>query len=446
MKIRKLFKAFAGFFSALFFTAFLSSCSSKIGYGVVLWNIPDRSIADGTIVPVYLKSNISHIYVIGVPDTKEKIEVPLWKITEPVSKRKAEKQASLYSDYEHKYARCVFDGLPIRADKVNTARQVYRLRKGEVIRVLYEGQGQAPSTGKNSLEGKWLRVLTSDGSQGWCFSYNLRLFDINADGSSLEKTEVKKEDGNDAVLQSILSKKWYPENYGSMIAGKRIDLSLMKSSYGFVPAGEDGKVSIVLPDLNVSYSYKSISRNSNGSYRFMGTPVQLTCRNSSFIIVQHTDAKGMPHSYNFISLEADIDELIQQETERVKAEYESLTSLASSFTSSNYGTLKLREENRFEWTGYSALVPSLISRDAKNSGDAILKYLIPNSLKNEWDGVLTLSFDGMAKEINFLYKKENSGIRFTTASVTSLGNAGSASSMVSKSSNPVVIFFNYRQN
>ena len=54
--------------------AFLfSSCSGIIGYSVLLWNVPEQSLADGTIVPVYVKSNISHVYVIGVPETKEKI-------------------------------------------------------------------------------------------------------------------------------------------------------------------------------------------------------------------------------------------------------------------------------------------------------------------------------------------------------------------------------------
>ena len=82
----------AAVFAALFIFA-LTSCSGIIGYSVVLWNIGDQKITDGTVVPVYLKSNISHVYVISAPDSEEKIEVPLWKLSEPKSKGKAKKLA-----------------------------------------------------------------------------------------------------------------------------------------------------------------------------------------------------------------------------------------------------------------------------------------------------------------------------------------------------------------
>ena len=164
--------------SVLFF-----SCSGIIGYGVVLWTIPESNIADGTVVPVYLKSNIQHNYVIGNPETDEKLEVPLWQISEPASRGKAQKLAAVYKDYQSQYARCVLDGLPIREEAQNTSKQVYRLRKDEIIRVLREGKGAAPTTGNQALEGKWLSVITNDGHKGWCFSYNLRLFTMNPDGT-----------------------------------------------------------------------------------------------------------------------------------------------------------------------------------------------------------------------------------------------------------------------
>ncbi|MBP5157943.1 MAG: SH3 domain-containing protein, partial [Treponema sp.] len=47
----------------------LGGCSGVIGYSVVLWTIADHGIADGTVVPVYLKSNIMQEYVIDNPNT-----------------------------------------------------------------------------------------------------------------------------------------------------------------------------------------------------------------------------------------------------------------------------------------------------------------------------------------------------------------------------------------
>ena len=55
------------------FTLLFTSCGDKImGYSVVLWNIPEQHIKSGDIVPVYIKSNISHVYVIGA-ENGEKI-------------------------------------------------------------------------------------------------------------------------------------------------------------------------------------------------------------------------------------------------------------------------------------------------------------------------------------------------------------------------------------
>ena len=122
--MKKLFLPFIFLLSLIF-----TSCTDKImGYSVVLWNIPEQHIKSGDIVPVYIKSNISHVYVIGT-EGGEKIEVALWQLTEPVKKGKVKSVAAKYSENAATYASVKLDGLPCRAEPVNTAKQVYRLRK-----------------------------------------------------------------------------------------------------------------------------------------------------------------------------------------------------------------------------------------------------------------------------------------------------------------------------
>src|SRR5574344_1339753 len=149
-------RVLAAFFSFLVPVLFLlTSCSGIMGYSVLLWDYPEKQMQDGTVVPVYIRSNISHVYVIGIPGTKEKVELPLWQISEPQSRRKAKKTAERYAAYRHQYTYALEDGLPIRATASNTAKQVYRLRENEVIKLLYEGKGQAVMAGKDKkLEGK----------------------------------------------------------------------------------------------------------------------------------------------------------------------------------------------------------------------------------------------------------------------------------------------------
>ena len=79
-----------------FCSTFLISCEDKVmGYGVLLWNVPEHKLQSGDVLPVYIRSNISQVYVVGIknedePQSKElqKIEIPLWQLTEPVKKSK----------------------------------------------------------------------------------------------------------------------------------------------------------------------------------------------------------------------------------------------------------------------------------------------------------------------------------------------------------------------
>ena len=73
------------FSSLLVLSLFIfTSCSGIMGYGVMLWNLPESGLRDGDIVPVYIKSNISHEYVIGTETGK--VGIPLWQLSEPTSR------------------------------------------------------------------------------------------------------------------------------------------------------------------------------------------------------------------------------------------------------------------------------------------------------------------------------------------------------------------------
>ena len=422
--------------SALF-CATLISCQGIMGYSVVLWNMPEHNLTDGTIVPVYIKSNVSHVYVIGLPQTKEKVEVPLWQISEPQSHGKAKKLVAKYKAYEHTYARCVLDGLPIRADRVNTSKQVYRLRKEEVIRVLYESDGAAVMTGQNAMNGKWLRVLTNDGTVGWCFSFNLRLFTMNGDGVASSNADSSAVVERDETLESMLATKWYPENYSAMIKSGNIDLNNMNTLYGFDTGSASGKVAMHLPGLDAEYEYAGVKKTDDAVYKFDDAPFQVTVRSKTFIVVQYTDETGIPKSYNFVSLDSDIEQLINDETERRKEAYTKVRVLGPDFRSSNYGTLTFEDGNLFKWSGYGLIVPSIVSSNAKESGSVTIEYLLDASLKKNWDGVLTFKFDGMENEVNFLYKLESNGLRLEDATHATF----EGSIVTARSSNSLVMFF-----
>lgn len=447
MKNLKLRKAFIGFIFVLLPIVF-SSCSSIIGYSVVLWNIPEYEIPDGTIVPVYLKSNISQVYVIELDETGEKIEVPLWKLSEPQKKSSAKKLAKEYSEYNQKYAKCILDGLPIRQDKVNTSKQVYRLRKNEIIRVLSRGNGVVPTNGKSDLKGEWLRVLTNNGVFGWCFSYNLRLFTMNPDGSYGEGAIEANVKDVDNLIEEVLKTKWYPDYYSQMINSSNIDLNVFKPDFGFDTGFTSGTVSVKIPVLNVSYPYAGYTKVDDKVYKFNNTSLQITVRNSKSISVQYTDEKGMPKSYVFVKLNDDLSvtDLIVKEITKREDLIKAIIKLGPDFRSSNYGTISFQGSNEFTWNGNSKLIPNIIPRNASHSGKVSVKYFVPSKMKAEWDGILTFNFDssqGSLEEINFFYKKEANGLRLTLANVQNSFNElkGRTTYTVSSVSNSLIMFF-----
>lgn len=424
------------------FLLLISGCSDRMGYSVLLWSLPEQGLNDGDIVPVYIKSNISQTYVIGTMDSDQKFEVPLWQITEPASKSGTRKTAQKYVEYQYQYARVALDGLPMRAEPVNTAKQVYRLRRDEVIKVLYKGEGAAVMSGSNAMEGEWLRVLTSDGTQGWCFSYNLRLFDNREETSQDQVQIADSQEQLDETIEKVFSKRWYPESYGTMIDSGNLDLEQLDAKYEFDPGVKSKSVQLRVPDFTVSFPYAGVEKISLNIYKFVDTPISITIRRDDYIVVQYTDEQGRPTSYNFVTLKENVSNLVAAERNRLQQLYAELEGFGPSFASSNYGKLSFIGKNQFQWSGYRQLQPAIIPSGALGRGSVSFKYFLNRSLKSRYDGVLTFQFDKGTREVNFLYKIEGEGLRLEGAN----GAHFDGKTITSRSSNPVVIFFSRQQN
>ena len=98
MNMKKNFYKLIFIFTVIISAFQFVACNDIMGYSVLLWNEPEYKLQDGDIVPVYIRSNISSVYVVGVTDEEgeKKIELPLWQLTEPVSKRKVEQSKAKY--------------------------------------------------------------------------------------------------------------------------------------------------------------------------------------------------------------------------------------------------------------------------------------------------------------------------------------------------------------
>jgi len=419
----------------LLFSLLLTSCGDKImGYSVVLWTIPEQQIKSGDIVPVYIKSNISHVYVIGTEAGK--IEVALWQLTEPVKKGKIKSLSAKYAENAATYASVKLDGLPCRAEPVNTAKQVYRLRKGEIIKVLYKGEGQKPMAGKTPLEGDWYKILTEDGTIGWCFSYNLRLYETDAQGLPVGGSELIEEIEDDENWSLIAENTWYPDYFRSMIDSNNIDLGLIHPLYKFFINEEEKTVSLNTYAIHESWEYNGYVKTDDNEYTLKDIPLKIIYRRSNYIVLRYTDSSGKPQDLNFITMEESIADIVNAEKERRSQAYMQIYTHGPIFSSSNYGKIEFKEDGAFHWTGFKLLVPSVIDAGTKSTGSASVKYSLSKDLAASYDGLLTMKFDGMSREVNFLYKLENGALRLEDTS----GAEFTGNQIKSRGLSPVIIY------
>lgn len=409
----------------------MSGCSKHIGYGVMNWSSPEHNLQATDIVPVLVRSNISKVYIVEL--NSEKVELPLWQLTFCSSKREAKAYIEKTAEYRSVYAVVKLDGLPLRSKPDNTGKQVYRLRENQIVKVLWKGEGAPIIARDKPLEGDWLYVMTNDGTQGWCFSYNLHLYDENASTAPQQNTEIVI----DEILQSLLQARWYPDYYRDMIRKNHIDPDLMTETFGFFADEEAGLVRISLKEEHLSFPFTGITKNRMGAYQFEGSPLLLQIRNEDTIAVHYTDEKGRVQIRHFITLKEKPAELARQEVERRNAALQALADTGPVFNSGNYGVLQFLDGNRFLWNGYQVLSPLIIPKGAGASGYTAIRYFMSSKLKTDYQGVLSFKFDGNETWLDFFYTLSSQGLKLEYVKPENIKD-GVASV---RNLNPVILFF-----
>jgi len=425
----------------------ISSCSRLLGYGVLLWSVEDPAVPSGTVLPVYIRSNIDHVWVAGIPkefrangSRVDKIEIPLPKLELIGSKKKARERADAFSSYALVYAETLQDGLPIRDNPDNGARRVYRLKQGEIIKVLAptpRGVEAVGATG-DPLPGEWYKVLTEDGVTGYCFSYRLKLF--NHTGGSLAAIMLGQQEAEDPNLDRLLSRTWSAESYGTMVNTGKINLDELSYHWNFDPGQDTGIARIKTKDLELSVEYTKIRSTGTQSWRFEGTPLQMNLRSDTTLAVQFTEENGVLRTLLFVALPSSVDDIILQETARRQELFRNIYELGPVYISNNYGTLVFSENGHFTWTGNYLLVPQVISPSALGSGVLDMRLHVSDVLSSRYDGAFTLRFDGIGgirTTTDFIYAIDPQGLRMEYVPETSLDGI----IVVRRASSPVVIYF-----
>jgi hypothetical protein len=442
-------RVYAGalFFLAAFFCGIFLSCERTLGWGMLLWSTENPDIPSGTVLPVYIRSNIDQVWVAGIPkvyqsagfDGPDKFEIPLLHLELVGGKSAALKRAEKFREYALLYAETLQDGLPVREEPNNSSRRVYRLRTGEIVKVLAKSEGEpAISTTGDPLPGDWYHVLTRDGNTGYCFSYRLRLFEHRGGPLNIKQTET--EEAEDGDLQIVLSQNWYPESYGTIAASGKIDIEELDKKWQFLPGQDSGLARIHVAELDRTFPYTSIKREGSRSWRFEGAPLQMTLRAESLLAVQYSDDGGAMRTLLFVTLPASPEDLVAQETERRNVLYQNIVRQGPRFTSNNYGILSFAANGRFVWNGNSLLVPHIIPPETSESGVVEMRLFLGPSLEDRYNGAFTLRFDSADAAgfpVHFLYTLDSQGLRLEYVGQENL----EGTTVNRRAASPTIIYF-----
>ena len=437
----------------LAFTVILTaSCSRLLGYGVLLWSTEDPPVPSGTVLPVYIKSNIDHVWVVGIPkefrtakDRIDKFEIPLYKLELLGSRKKAQVQAQDFAPYALLYAEALQDGLPIRENPDNSARRVYRLKLGEIIKILASAKNGTTAVGTTGdpLPGEWYKVLTEDGTTGYCFSYRLNVFEHQ--GGAFTAIHNEEQEAPDPVLERLLARTWSPESYGTMVNNRRINLDEFSPHWCFDPGQETGVAVIKTKDLDRSFPYTKIRSTGTQSWVFDGSQLQMSLRSDTTLAVQFPESSGILRTLLFVALPSAVDDIILQETARRETLFKAIYDLGPVYTSNNYGTLTFQEDGHFTWVGNRLLVPQVIPATALGSGFLDMRLFLSNTLANLYAGAFTLHFDRIGGDeitADFMYSLDSQGFRIEYVPQTSLDDV----TVMRRASSPLVIYFFKSEN
>ncbi len=456
----------------LFACAGLSSCSRRLGWGVVLWTAPEGPLPAGSVVPVYIRSNINKLYVVGMPDSKKKIELPLWQVELYSSRRKAEARVAEFGAEKSLYLIAGRDGLPVREKPSNGARRVYRLREGQSVKVLAKAEGEVVSTGGEVLEGRWYYVLTDDGSRGYVFSNTMRAFDESKERAPAP-TLAGGAGANQAARADLLfSRSWRPEFFQEMLDDGHIDLETFNPRYGLFTDAVRRQIRVELPKVSKVFDYSSLGEE-GGELVFEETPLRVRFDGDTRLVASWSGRSGealTPESAagnapgpgavlspgesgraTFVVLSREFRDIVRDEELRRQKLLDAFLAFGEEWEfvppateSADAGgaergasRLSLSRSRRFTWTGVANLPSGYVPEGAELGsttgaalGEVAFRLFMPPSLTASWDGALSLRFDhGDGGWNDYLYRLRDASLELVPAVGVSGLEVGAASSL-----------------
>jgi hypothetical protein len=409
------------------------SCGREQGFGVVLWAPQGGPLANGDQVSVVRLSEEAGKATVRAKAVKGVVELESWRLRLASSRDQARAEAEAYAPFVSTYAYALRDGLPLREEPEQEARRVYKLREGQVVKVLVRGGEQVQIA---SYQDYWYRVLTDDGYEGWCFGYFLPVF--QSAGNPLEEAAALK--AQDPLLEALQATAWRPEYFQEMVDNGRIDLERFSPEIGFFLDPSRREALLSVPGFRQSWDYREITNVGPSRYVIAGPELRVVMSGPDRLVLTYP-RKEQQLAQVFINFTGDLDEVIQAEKDRRKALFQEFLRRGPVMTSNAYGRIRLAEGMRFDWEGFGRLADQAFLRPVAGEGVVDFAYHLSSELAASFDGVITFRFAeyGPSQGTSFLYKFDGAGARLVFLRPQAIRDIEA----VSLEASPLVIYFSF---
>lgn len=424
---------------ALMMLMVAASCTRLEGWGLVIWSVKGTSVRSGSVVPVYLKSNISKTYLIGLPDAKDsRLEVPFPYLEFFGSRRAAQQRAKEFEPWAPLYLAAGRDGLPVRDAPGVAARRVYRLMLGESVKVLKKVEGEPVFTGGKALAGDWYYVQAIDGTRGYVFSNTMTLYDERTGGAPVKKEESTA--STQAQLALLYARPWRPAYFQTMLDMDSVDPDYFSLQYGLFPDPSNQQIRIELPGTSQVFSFSSVEtagdwlmfRGSSLRIRFESDRALVADWGGTDPLLPETGWRVGSMAARFVQLFGSEQGIITQERQRRVAELQSFFTRATTpgspsrqsltFISESAGILSIDMRGSYSWSNLEQMPAGSVPEVEENGsakGSIVFGLHLADALASAWMGGFSLYYN-KDQRMDFVYRFEQSSLVIALANPVGL--------------------------
>lgn len=411
----------------ILFAVLFSSCGSKyIGYGVLYIEDSDKNLKSGVVYPVMQESDIRNVYTLEANDEAAGVDVNRSMLSFYEKETDAAAFTKEYQQWIDLYAVTLLNGLSIREEADDSSERVYKLREGQTVKII----GRDPQiTNIADHDGYWYIVLTEDGTAGYCFDKNLRIYDTKEAGNAA--ANVLDVD----TLNQFIEKVYRPEYFIDMVRDNMLDLSRFKTTRGIFSYPDENRILLSTKEHQINFEYSNIVQNNSGRFIFEGSSLQVEVRSETRIAVYYS-YNNKEYAEVMIYIE-NMEELIEAEIERRNLLFEQFEALGT-VSSTAYGRITFGSERSFVWDNYKRLVPNVIPESASTTGRLALGYFPGPSLRSRYDGIVSFAFDNVPGGglVNFMFELSDLGVKLVYVPQSDIDKGV----VEQESSSPLVIF------